>query len=65
MFVCLGLDLNSAITGNPEHMQMAEYFYKALFMDPLAHAQDSLNHNHANTHLPEIIGIARFVCIPS
>eukprot|EP00729_Bicosta_minor_P005022 gene5022-20468_t len=38
---------------------MATYFYKAMFMDPLAHSQDSLNNSHANTHLPEIIGLQR------
>ena len=28
-------------------------------MDPLANGVDSLNGNHANTHLPEVIGVAR------
>eukprot|EP01043_Picozoa_sp_COSAG02_P047521 COSAG02_NODE_4564_length_5212_cov_1.952297_5_plen_383_part_00 len=33
---------------------------KARFMDPLAHSQEyALTGQHANTHLPEIIGIAR------
>ena len=48
-----------AITGNKDHLTMATYFYKAVFMDPLAHSQDSLNNSHANTHLPEIIGLQR------
>ena len=28
-------------------------------MDPLAAGQDSLAGNHANTHLPEVVGVAR------
>lgn len=48
-----------AITNDTDHLQMATYFYKAVFMDPLARSQDALNNQHANTHLPEIIGIAR------
>ena len=28
-------------------------------MDPLACGDDSLNNNHANTHLPEVVGVAR------
>ena len=28
-------------------------------MDPLAHAVDALNNSHANTHLPEVIGVQR------
>jgi DUF1680 family protein len=48
-----------AITGNPDHKTMANYFYKAAFMDPLARGPDSLNTQHANTHLPEVIGVAR------
>ena len=48
-----------AITGDPDHLTMATYFYKAVFMDPLANAVDSLNNSHANTHLPEIIGVQR------
>ena len=33
---------------------------KARFMDPLAHSVEyALTGQHANTHLPEIIGIAR------
>ena len=45
-----------AITADPDHLIMADYFYKAEFMDPLAASQDALNFAHANTHLPQVIG---------
>ena len=32
---------------------------KQKFMDPLAANQDPLNGAHANTHLPEVVGVAR------
>lgn len=48
-----------AITGDPRHKQLGDWFYKSAFMDPLAAGQDSLNNNHANTHLPEVVGVAR------
>jgi hypothetical protein len=66
--VCLGVEFGGmneamynlyAITGDSDHLAMADYFYKAAFMDPLAASQDALNFAHANTHLPEVIGIAR------
>ena len=49
-----------AITQSEEHKILGDYFYKARFMDPLAHhVEYALTGQHANTHLPEIIGIAR------
>jgi len=49
-----------AITGDPNHKQLGDYFYKAAFMDPLAQKMEyALTGQHANTHIPEIIGIAR------
>ena len=48
-----------AVSNDPAHLQLAHYFYKGKFMDPLAAGVDSLNGNHANTHLPEVIGVAR------
>ena len=49
-----------AISGEARHRRLAEYFYKAAFMDPLARkVRYSLTGQHANTHLPEIIGVAR------
>ena len=34
-----------SITKDPEHEQLAKYFYKQVFMDPLAANHDSLNGN--------------------
>ena len=48
-----------AITGNPAHKELGDFFYKGAFMDPLAAGKDSLNNAHANTHLPEVVGVAR------
>eukprot|EP01047_Picozoa_sp_COSAG01_P091568 COSAG01_NODE_23140_length_827_cov_0.997253_2_plen_93_part_01 len=49
-----------AITHNEQHRQLGEYFYKASFMDPIARSQEyALTDYHANTHLPQIIGVAR------
>ena len=33
--------------------------YPLAQMDPLAEGRDSLNGNHANCHLPEVVGVAR------
>jgi DUF1680 family protein len=67
--VCLGVEFGGmnevaynlfAITADPAHKTLGDYFYKAVFMDPLAARQEfALTGQHANTHLPEIIGIAR------
>ena len=48
-----------AITGNEENKKLAEIFYHHRVMDPLAKKVDSLNHLHANTQIPKIIGEAR------
>ena len=49
-----------AISGDPNHKLLGDYFYKAAFMDPLAQKSEyALTGQHANTHIPEIIGIAR------
>ena len=49
-----------AVTKDPAHKTLGDYFYKAVFMDPLAAKEEyALTRQHANTHLPEIIGIAR------
>ena len=48
-----------SVTGVDAHRRLAERFYKAAFMDPLAASQDSLNGQHANTHLPQVVGVAR------
>lgn len=46
-------------TNNTDHLTMAEYFYKQKMWDPMSRGVDSLQGNHANTHIPQIIGLAR------
>jgi DUF1680 family protein len=48
-----------AITANPEHKWLAEYFYHAEVIDPLAEHKDQLSFKHANTFIPKLIGEAR------
>lgn len=48
-----------AITGNPEHLKLAEIFYHHAALDPLKNDQDELDKKHANTFIPKIIGEAR------
>jgi DUF1680 family protein len=49
-----------AHTGELNHKILGDYFYKARFMDPLANGTEfALTGQHANTHIPEIIGVAR------
>lgn len=48
-----------AVTGNPDHLRMAEAFNHHKVLDPLAHDQDKLNGLHANTQIPKVIGAAR------
>ncbi len=48
-----------AITGNPEHLELADKFYHKEILDPLARGQDRLGGKHANTQVPKIRGVAR------
>lgn len=48
-----------SITGNPEHKKLAEFFYHADVLDPLAEHKDDLFFKHANTFIPKLIGEAR------
>lgn len=48
-----------AITGNPEHKKLAEFFYHADVIDPLAKHKADLYFKHANTFIPKVIGEAR------
>ena len=49
-----------AHTKDENHKVLGDYFYKARFMDLLANGTEyALTGQHANTHLPEIIGVAR------
>ena len=47
------------VTGNPNHLAIAERFDKAIFTNPLAAGTDDLPDLHANTHIPQVIAAAR------
>lgn len=48
-----------AITNNPQHKWLAEYFYHNDVLDPLLVNEDILNKKHANTYIPKLIGLCR------
>ena len=48
-----------AITGNPDHLNLARAFNHEVIFAPLARGEDQLNGRHANTQIPKIIGAAR------
>lgn len=48
-----------AITGNPEHRWLAEFFYHNEMLDPLKEGKDILEKKHANTYIPKLIGLSR------
>lgn len=48
-----------AITGNPEHKFLAEFFYHEDMLEPLLKQEDILEKKHANTFIPKLIGISR------
>ncbi|HEY4149339.1 MAG TPA: beta-L-arabinofuranosidase domain-containing protein [Chitinophagaceae bacterium] len=48
-----------SITGNPQHLKLAQLFYHHAVLDPLAQEQDKLNRLHANTVIPKISGEER------
>lgn len=48
-----------AITGLPEHKELAEFFYHNDVIDPLADGQMDFYFKHANTFIPKVIGEAR------
>jgi len=47
------------VTGNPDHLRLAQAFNQKKILDPLAQQQDALDRLHANTQIPKIIGAAR------
>lgn len=49
----------SAITGNPQYLELAKKFYDHRVLDPLARGSDDLTGKHSNTQIPKIIGLAR------
>lgn len=48
-----------AITGNAKYKDLAYRFEHHRIFDPLAANEDKLDHNHANTNIPKMIGAAR------
>jgi DUF1680 family protein len=48
-----------AITGNAAYRDLGYRFEHRQFFDPLAAGHDDLDHHHANTNIPKIIGAAR------
>lgn len=48
-----------AITGNPQVQWLAEFFYHEDALNPLKQKEDNLNHKHANTFIPKLIGLVR------
>lgn len=48
-----------AITGEEQHKWLAEFFYHAAVLDPLADHTDELKFKHANTFIPKLLGEAR------
>lgn len=48
-----------SITGNADHNWLAEFFYHADVIDPLAEHNGDLYFKHANTFIPKVIGEAR------
>lgn len=48
-----------AITGKTKYRDLAYRFEHKKIFDPLASGEDKLDHNHANTNIPKIIGAAR------
>ena len=45
-----------SVTGNPDHLKLAECFYHNSVLDPLTQKTDQLNKLHANTQIPKITG---------
>jgi DUF1680 family protein len=48
-----------SITANPHHKWLAEFFYHAAALDPLAEGKSDLAGKHANTFIPKITGEMR------
>jgi DUF1680 family protein len=49
----------AGLTGKTQYGDWGNRFYKKAFMDPLYRHRDQLQGLHANTHVPQVIGMAR------
>lgn len=47
------------VSGNPDHLRLAQAFDHRRIFDPLARGEDALDGLHANTQIPKAIGAAR------
>lgn len=48
-----------ALTGQSRWLALAERFNDRALLDPLAESRDPLDHLHANTQVPKVVGFAR------
>src|SRR5665213_379143 len=48
-----------SVTNDPKYLRLAKMFYHHAALDPMVAQQDKLNHVHANTTIPKVIGEAR------
>ncbi len=48
-----------AVTGDPDHLDLARAFEHRAVLDPLARGEDPLDGLHGNTQIPKVIGAAR------
>lgn len=48
-----------ARTGNERWLRLAQRFHDHAMIDPLSASHDALEHVHANTTIPKVIGVAR------
>jgi len=49
-----------SITGDEKHLMLANLFNRPWLVDPLAAGEDRLRALHANTHVAQVAGIARY-----
>lgn len=49
----------SAVTGDKKHLDAARLFNRQWFVGPLAKGEDRLDGLHANTHIAQVVGMAR------
>ncbi len=48
-----------AVTGNEEHLALAQALSHRILLESLANGEDHLDHLHANTQIPKLVGAAR------
>ena len=48
-----------AVSGNPDHLNLAQAFNHEAVLEPLSDGSDCLDGLHANTQIPKVIGAAR------